>query len=358
MIQNLSYVFGSYRLETDTQLLWKEESSTNLQPKVYDLLLYFLHHSGHLVSREKLLDTVWNGTIVEDTALRQTINALRKALHDDSKTPRYISTVYKRGYRFIPEVKIEYGFEGNNSQPQVVNLNYHPHSENPADIPEDNYELAQLCDAFLQATYGNRRLIFLNGERGSGKTALIENFLFKISDAELEVLRAHCVPIDKSFEPFLPLLEALEQRCREPFCGRSFINYLHQVAPTWVYHMPNAQEPETIANLINQKDTQSNLGRMLREGADFFESLGNKSTFVLILDNSQWSDTFTLDLMNLIMFRNTSAKLLIIISYRPNEEHAIGQRLKEMQEEFCHRGLSQKLSLLKERSTQKEKCLA
>jgi hypothetical protein len=77
-------------------------------------------------------------------------------------------------------------------------------------------ELAQLLEAFGQATEGNRRLIFLNGERRTRKTVLLKRFLTEIGRHEFTLLRARCVPLNGAAEPFLPLLEALERRCREP----------------------------------------------------------------------------------------------------------------------------------------------
>ena len=73
---------------------------------MYWLLLYFLHHSGRLISHEELFDSVWDGRVVEDPALRLAINSLRNILRDESKLPRYISTVRKRGYRFLADVSV------------------------------------------------------------------------------------------------------------------------------------------------------------------------------------------------------------------------------------------------------------
>lgn|GEM_PF-1550362 len=69
--------------------------------------------------------------------------------------------------------------------------------------------------------------------------------------------------------------------------------------------------------------------------------LSNKSPFILILDNAQWSDEFSLDLINFLMYRMTPVKLLIIVSFRPCE----GSRLTEMRAELLSRGLCQELSL-------------
>ncbi|MDD5322952.1 MAG: winged helix-turn-helix domain-containing protein [Methylococcales bacterium] len=93
MEQNITYAFGPFRLDTATQLLCNEKSCVNLTPKVYRLLLYFLHHSGRLISHEELFDTVWDGRIVDDSALRLAVNSLRNVLRDERKSSQYISTV-------------------------------------------------------------------------------------------------------------------------------------------------------------------------------------------------------------------------------------------------------------------------
>ncbi|MGH8497238.1 MAG: ATP-binding protein [Methylococcales bacterium] len=78
---------------------------------------------------------------------------------------------------------------------------------------------------------GNRRLVFLTGARGIGKTASLENFLAAVNRGEFGVLRARCLQLGGVAEPFLPLLEALERRCLEP-CGKRLIDNLHRIAPT------------------------------------------------------------------------------------------------------------------------------
>ena len=146
-------------------------------------------------------------------------------------------------------------------------------------------------------------------------------------------------------EPFLPLLEALERRCREPN-GRLIIERLNYLAPTWLYQMLNVLDPDEIA-MLYPKIAHINTGRMLREGADFFETLSDNSPFILILDNAQWCDEFTLDFLNFMMFRCSPAKLLIIVSYRPCEDGPVTRRIEEMRAELFNRGLCQELSMQK-----------
>ncbi len=343
MGHNVTYGFGTFYLETNTQLLRHKSENIRLQPKVYRLLLYFLQHPGRLISRDELFDEVWHSKYIEDAALRRAVNALRKALLDESKTPRYILTDCRRGYRFLPDVTIEIGYKWNTKSDQIINLHDRPSTEFPDDAVQYDVELAQLLEAFDQAADGKRRLVFLNGERNTGKTTLLERFLSTISHPDLAVLRARCVQLSGAAEPFLPLLEALEYRCRKP-CGKPLIDSLHQFAPTWLYQMLNMLEPEEIAAL-HPKILQLNTGRMLREGADFFEKLGSESIFILILDNSHWSDEFSLDLLNFLASRSSPTRLLMILSFRPDEKSTCARRLDVMREELRHRGISLELSL-------------
>ncbi|MGZ8159151.1 MAG: winged helix-turn-helix domain-containing protein [Methylobacter sp.] len=342
MEQNNTYAFGSFRLDTATQLLWQEETSFNLTPKVYRLLLYFLLHPGRLISHEELFEKVWDGRIVDDSALRSAVNSLRNALHDESKSPHYILTVCKQGYRFLAEVTVKEHFRI--AEASKTGLLYsRPQALPPPAKLEYTQELAALQIAFQQALNGERCLFFLHGEQGIGKTALLDMFIAKIQHPELSVLRARCVQMRGVAEPFLPLLEALERHCRESY-GKLIIEHLKNLAPTWLYQMLNMLNPDEIA-MLQLKVSHISTGRMLREGANFFEMLCNNSAFILILDNAHWSDEFTLDLLNFLMFRCTAAKLLIIVSYRPCENGPSARRIEEMQAELFNRGLCQELSI-------------
>jgi DNA-binding winged helix-turn-helix (wHTH) protein len=346
MEQNNTYAFGPFRLDTTTQLLCNEQSCVNLSPKVYRLLLYFLLHSGRLISHEELFNTVWDGRIVDDSALRLAVNSLRNVLRDESESPQYISTVCKRGYRFLTEVTVKECYRTAEASETSI-LYYRPQAQTFPDRIEYTQELAVLQEAFQQASNGQRRLVFMHGEQGIGKSALLDTFLANVQHLELAVLRARCVQMGGATEPLLPLLEALERRCREPN-GRLLIERLNHLAPTWLYQMLNVLDTDDIA-MLYPKVSHSNTGRMLREGADFFETLSHNTTFILILDNAQWCDEFTLDFLNFMMFRCSPAKLLIIVSYRPCAVGPGIRRIKEMRAELFNRGCCQELSMQKPR---------
>jgi len=72
-----------------------------LEPKAFDLLLYFAAHPHVTLSREQLITDVWNGKFVTDDAVMVAVYALRQAFDDDSRAPRFIETIRGRGYRWI-----------------------------------------------------------------------------------------------------------------------------------------------------------------------------------------------------------------------------------------------------------------
>src|SRR5262245_28015529 len=70
-----------------------------------DVLVYLAGRAGEVVSKEELVERVWEGRYVSDDVLTVTIYALRKALGDEARRPRYIETVSRRGYRWIAPVE-------------------------------------------------------------------------------------------------------------------------------------------------------------------------------------------------------------------------------------------------------------
>jgi predicted ATPase len=123
--------------------------------------------------------------------LRQAINSLRKVLHDKSISPHYISTVCKRGYRFLADVAIKERYlitEADETSP----LHYRPQSQATTASLEYTNELTDLQEAFQKASNGERQLVFLKGEQGIGKTALPDTFLANANHPQLAVLRALC----------------------------------------------------------------------------------------------------------------------------------------------------------------------
>ncbi|KAA1155907.1 transcriptional regulator [Pseudoalteromonas distincta] len=99
---------GEYTFDSLQQSLIKEDNRYTLEPKCMQVLSYLIEQQPRIVSLEELHNNVWENQIVTDTAVRRVISKLRVALNDnDTKNPKYIKSVMKRGYQLIAEVKTQ-----------------------------------------------------------------------------------------------------------------------------------------------------------------------------------------------------------------------------------------------------------
>lgn len=103
-IEYTTYRFDDVLVETDSFRISKSGQVIPLEPKAFELLLFLLERPGRLVSKEELLDHVWNKSFVTPNAMTRVIAQLRKALNDTRRDPRYIQTIQTRGYRFVAKV--------------------------------------------------------------------------------------------------------------------------------------------------------------------------------------------------------------------------------------------------------------
>jgi DNA-binding winged helix-turn-helix (wHTH) protein/TolB-like protein/tetratricopeptide (TPR) repeat protein len=97
--------FGPYRIDREQRLLTKGSSITPLAPKVFDLLLVLAESGGRTLTKESLLKTLWPDSFVEEGSLTRNISTLRKVLGESQEDQKYITTVPKRGYRFVAQVR-------------------------------------------------------------------------------------------------------------------------------------------------------------------------------------------------------------------------------------------------------------
>lgn len=100
---------GEWRVDPATNRLSRGGETLHLEPKAMDVLLLLARRAGEVISREELLATVWSGSVVGDDTLTQAVIKLRKALGDDTRSPSYIETIAKRGYRLIAKVRAGQG---------------------------------------------------------------------------------------------------------------------------------------------------------------------------------------------------------------------------------------------------------
>lgn len=92
---------GEWRADRRAGILARAGESRDVEPKVMDLLFLLAERPGRVVSREEITAALWPGTTVNEDSLARCVFKLRRALDDDPRSPRFIETIPKRGYRVI-----------------------------------------------------------------------------------------------------------------------------------------------------------------------------------------------------------------------------------------------------------------
>ena len=143
-----------------------------LRPKAFAVLSHLVGHAGQLVTKEELLKVVWPETFVGEAVLKVTIRQLREALDDDPKSPVFIETAHRRGYRFIGQLEASEQIP-TPARPAV----------RPLEVVGRDESLAQMHSWLAKMHSGERQIVFVTGEAGIGKTALVDTLsLIHISE--------------------------------------------------------------------------------------------------------------------------------------------------------------------------------
>ena len=95
------YEFGPFRLDPEDRTLWRDGQPVPLTLRAFDTLLLLVEGGGQVVSKDELMEQVWQGAFVEENNLAQQVSFVRKALGESESGEKYIETIPKRCYRFV-----------------------------------------------------------------------------------------------------------------------------------------------------------------------------------------------------------------------------------------------------------------
>jgi len=104
--RNCIFRFADVEVDERNFSVTKTGEPLPLEPKVFKVLQFLLHHPNRVVTKDELLDAVWNDTSVSESSLTRSVATLRRLLGDDIHEPRYIATVPTVGYRFLCDVQV------------------------------------------------------------------------------------------------------------------------------------------------------------------------------------------------------------------------------------------------------------
>jgi DNA-binding winged helix-turn-helix (wHTH) protein len=321
--------FAPFTLDLAAKTLWRDDARVPLTHKAADLLAVLVERAGHVVTRETLLAHVWGDTHVHPDNVKVLIGEIRRALGDDPARPRFIRSLVKRGYIFIAPVV-------------DAPLDLNTISANPVFVGREP-EMERLLGALDRAAEGHRQVVFVTGDAGIGKTALCEAFL-RVAPRRhaIRATWAQCMRLSGPSEPYYPLLDLLTRLARSAD-DEAVMTTLAVHAPSWLPHLPGLKgEPSRASAAGLHVATAS---RMLREIVTAVEALADTTTLILWIEDLQWADPATIDVLASLGQRRDPARLLLLTTVRPSEAGAASAAVRRAQVDFLVRPHSSDLRL-------------
>ena len=336
-------IFNPFSLDLVNECLWRGSEAIKLRPKAFAVLNYLLERPGQLVTKEELLNSIWPQTFVSDAVLKVTIRQLREALDDDPKSPRFIETAHRRGYRFIGQIaESEQAQPAGSGASEQFRLRLCTARSLSGGFVGRDEALTRMRSWLQKMLAGERQIVFVTGEAGIGKTALVDTFARSIaSDRRIRIGRGQCLEQYGTGEAYLPVLEAIGRLCREQ---AHVVDVLRAHAPMWLLQMPSLVSASD-RELLNRGVSGATRERMLREMGEALEALTAEMPLVLILEDLHWSDYSTLDLISYLARQRQPAHLMLIGTYRTVELIVSGHPLKAVKQELLAKQQCEELPL-------------
>lgn len=313
----MKYFLG-HRFDEHDRTLWRGTDEVRLTRKAAAVLLCLMERAGTTVSRDTILTTVWPTTYVHVDNIKVLVHEIRVALNDDPREPHFISNEPGTGYTFVAAV---------NDAPILP-----PECRDSAatSIFVNDEALSRLAAALDDEDRREGRVFLVDGERGMGKTALCAEFM-KLARAKPSARIcygqsfAHAGPA----EPYLPVVDALHHLARQLPTTIPALLALH--APTWLARMPKwviDAAPRVGVPLA------SDPSRMIHEISSLLDGLASEAPTVVVLDDLQWGDLETVELLRALSRRHPSLRATILAAYTPFDSTITSAALRNLSAEL------------------------
>ena len=171
--------FGDYELDQASRELRLNGHIIDVQPQVFDVLVYLVEHRDRMVTKSELLDEVWGTRFVTESALTSRIRSARQAIGDNGRDQNMIKTVHGHGYRFVvdvvdvdgPEATAVGGPEPSRSKDRVA-PKASAGRRRRVERPLSSFVGRDADVTAVNALLGHHRVVSIVGPPGSGKTRL------------------------------------------------------------------------------------------------------------------------------------------------------------------------------------------
>ena len=206
-------------------------------------------------------------------------------------------------------------------------------------------ETAALRAAFASAKAGHGLLVSVAGEAGIGKTALVDDFLARLRREEPVIVgRGYCSEQLAGSEAYLPILEALDSLLAGSG-GEAIAAAMKAQALSWSMQVAPPASDDPSFPLLMAQLRASSAERLKREMVALLKQASQNTPLVLFLEDFQWSDQSTVDLLAYVGTRVQALHVLIVVTYRPSEMHRLTHPFLSVKLNLQSRGACRELRL-------------
>lgn len=361
-------VFGSFCLDAENAYLSEGGRALDLAPKPFAVLCHLARRPGQLVTKDELLDSVWGHRYVSESVIKAAVNLIRGVLRDNPRQPRYLETVARRGYRFVGMTTPAAAASANGADTAAdMAADLGSATRANAAVPQPGglhligrrQALFQLGQQLAAAEAAQHQLVLIGGEAGIGKSTLLRGLAEQARSAlalpasrdgaapagvtRFAVAWGQCVEQGGGGEPYLPVLDALDELARGPD-GATWLAALRQAAPTWLAQLPwlaaAADQP-----LLQRELAAAAQDRMLREFGALLDAVTPARPLLMVIEDLHWSDHATVSLLDYLARRRRPARWMVAVSYRPNDITRSGHPVQALRQELRLHSLCHELAL-------------
>jgi len=290
--------FAGCEIDVAKRSVERRGEPVEVEPRVFDVLVFLIEHRERVVSAEELLDALWGGAAVTPSSLSQAVYKARLAVGDDGERQCVIRTVHRRGFRFVAPVPSEI--------PEAC--------ETQADFVGRQLELQRLEAALRRVRHACGGLVTLVGEPGIGKTRLACEFSARVmASCAAGTHRIQC-------------LEAFETAAYWPWCrlGRALASdrlrgVFERLARGKRAHLALVEPADAGATTglpASGRPTESARLHLFESAVAALAGEAQRRPIVVVIDDLQWADLPSLAFLRFLAGCLPSLPILVVAAFR------------------------------------------
>jgi len=334
-IAGVRYRFGEFELAPERYELLAAGEAVALEPRVMEVLSFLVEHRDRTVTKTELLETLWEGEFVSESALTRVIRELRKALGDSASDPEFVKTIYGRGFLFIGEVaEVDEGSTvaepssvAESTEDERVSFPAQSPPEPQAKAPTKgidgvfvgrNDELESLLGALDGARSGRGRILMLVGGPGIGKTRTAQRLAVEAKQRGVRALWGRSLEGWRA-PPYWPwvsvirsYLETVEAETLREELGAGAAD-IAEIVPEVRELLPDLEPAPTL------EDPEQARFRFFDSMSRFLRRASAREPLVVVLDNLHWCDKPSLLFLEMLAHEVAHSRLLVVGTYRDME---------------------------------------